>query len=130
MFVRSPAGREIRRLLCLLCALVGCCGWARSAQAETLQAAVGSKPFTLADARVACAPPGGGWSIEPSSQAHALRAPTTNDAIGKAVTLRVAASLALCATESSTFELVATARAPSIEASSVVLLPDQGKVEL
>jgi hypothetical protein len=84
----------------------------------------------LTDGRVACAPPGGGWSIEPSSQAHALRAPTSSEAIGKAVPLKVAGSLSLCEAESSTVELVATARPPSIEASSVVLVLDQGKVEL
>ncbi len=130
MFVRPPAGREIWRLLSLVCWLLGFCSWSRSGHAETLQAAVGSKGFTLSDGRVACSPPGGGWSIDPSSQARALRVPTNNDAIGKAVTLRVAASIALCATESSTLELVATARPPSIEASSVVLQLDQGKVEL
>ncbi len=90
--------------------------------------AVGSKPFTLSDARVACAAPGGGWTLEPSSRA--LRAPTSNEAIGKAVSLRVAASLAQCATDSSTLDLVATAHAPSIEPASVVLLLDQGKVEV
>jgi hypothetical protein len=130
MFVRPPAGRQSWRLLCLVCWLLGCFCWPGAAQAETLQAAVGSKSFTLSDGRVACAPPGGGWSIDSSSQAHALRAPTSHEAIGKAVTLRVAASLALCASESSTLELVATARPPSIEPSSVVLLLDQGKVEL
>jgi len=130
MFVRPPAWRQLWRQLCLTCWLLGCFCWPRFAHAETLQAAVGSKAFALSDARVACAQPGGGWSIEPSSQAHALRVPTSHEAIGKAVTLRVAASLALCASESSALELVATARPPSIEASSVVLLLDQGKVEL
>ncbi|HKO47905.1 MAG TPA: hypothetical protein VJV79_09290, partial [Polyangiaceae bacterium] len=130
MLFRPQPGRVTRRFLCLVCWLVGCCSWLRSAQAETLQAAVGSKPFAITDARVACAPPGGGWSIDPSSQAHALRAPTGSDAIGKVVTLKVAASLALCETESSTLELVATARPPSIEPSSVVLLLDQGRLEL
>ena len=130
MFVRPTGSREMRRLLYLVCWLVGCWLSPRSLQAETLQAALGSKPFTLSDARIACAAPGGGWTIEPSSQAHALRAPTNNEAIGKSVSLRVAASLALCASESSTLELVATARPPSIDASGVVLLLDQGKVEL
>jgi len=130
MFVRLPAGREIRRLLFLVCWLAGCWFWPRCAGAETLQAAVGSKAFTITDGRVACAPPDGGWSIDPTSQAHALRAPTSGEAIGKAVSLTVAASLASCASESSTLELVATARPPSIEPSSVLLLLDQGKVEV
>jgi len=128
MLLRPLAGREIWRLLCLGCWLLGCVLSARSARAETLQAAVGSKPFTLSDARVACGPPGGGWSLEASSRA--LRAPTSNEAIGKAVTLKVASSVALCATEPSSLELVATARPPSIDPASVLLLLDQGKVEL
>ena len=130
MFVRPLGSRQTRRLLSLVCWLVGYWLSPRSAQAETLQAAVGSKPFMLGDARVACAAPGGGWTIEPASQAHALRAPTSNDAIGKAVSLTVASSLALCATDASTLELVATARPPSIDASGVQLLLDQGKLEV
>ena len=130
MLVRSPTGREIGRLYLLLCSLVVFWGAPRFAYAETLQAAIGSKAFTLSDSRVACAAPGGGWAIDPASQAHALRPPTSADSIGKPTALRVAASLALCGTESSTLELVATARPPSIDSSSVVLLLDQGKVEL
>ncbi|HEY0465710.1 MAG TPA: hypothetical protein VGC79_15965, partial [Polyangiaceae bacterium] len=128
MLLRSFAARAIGRVFGLICWLFAGLLLARSAGAETLQAAIGSKPFTLSDARVACAPPGGGWTLESASRA--LRAPTSNEAIGKAVALRVASSLALCATDSSTLDLVATARPPSIEASSVVLLLDQGKVEL
>lgn len=129
MSFRSPAARAALRLLPVICWF-----WSwlcpRTARADTLQAAIGSKAFTLSDGRVACAPPGGGWVIDPSSQAHALRAPTSNDAIGKAIPLRVANSLAQCSTESSTVDLVATARPPSIDASSVVLMLDQGRVEL
>ncbi|MES1177625.1 MAG: hypothetical protein ABUL62_25095 [Myxococcales bacterium] len=125
--------------------LFGCCSFAhlflivaalvllavpRSARAETLQAAIGSKPFTLSDSRVACAPPGGGWSLEPASLSRALRPPIANDAIGKVIELKVAASPSACSNESSTLELVATARPPSIDPGSVVLSPDQGKLEL
>jgi hypothetical protein len=130
MLLRLPAARDLWRLLPVICWLVSCWMWPRSARAETLQAAIGSKAFTLSDARVACAPPGGGWLIDPSSQARALRPPMSNEAIGKVVTLRVANAPALCATESNSIDLVATARPPSIDASSVVLLLDQGKVEL
>ncbi|HET7543614.1 MAG TPA: hypothetical protein VFK05_27265, partial [Polyangiaceae bacterium] len=125
-----PASREIWRLFLVMCSLAACWCWPRSARAETLQAAVGGKAFTLSDGRVACAPPGGGWSIDPASQSRALRPPTNADAIGKVTTARVADSLGLCATDSSTLDLVATARPPSIDSSSVVLLLDQGRVEL
>jgi len=129
MSYRSPA-RAIVRLLPVVCWLVSCWLWPRSAYAETLQAAIGSKPFTLPEGRVACAPPGGGWTIDSATQARALRPPATNEAIGKVVTLRVASSLAQCGSESSTLDLVATARPPNIDASSVVLLLDQGRVEV
>ena len=76
MLLRSPAGREIWHLLLVFGWFVCCWACPRSARAETLQAAIGSKAFTLSDSRVACSPPGGGWIIEPSSQARALRAPT------------------------------------------------------
>jgi hypothetical protein len=130
MSFRSPAARGLWRLLLVIGWLVSCWLWPRAALAETLQAAIGSRALTLSDSRVACAPPGGGWIIEPSSQARALRPPTSSEAIGKVVTLRVANSLALCGSDSSAVDLVATARPPNIDASSVVLLLDQGKVEL
>jgi len=130
MRFRPSKTRAIWRLACLIRYFVIFVACQRSARAETLQAALGSKPFTLGDGRVACSPPGGGWSIDPASQAHALRAPTSAEAVGKAVTLRIAPSLALCAAESTSLELVASARAPNIESGSVVLQLDQGKVEV
>jgi len=130
MLFRSPAGREIWRLLFAITWLVVCWSLPRSLRAETLQAAVGSKGFTLSDGRVACAPPGGGWSIEPSSQGRALRPPAGIEAVGKAVTLRVANSAAQCGSEANSLDLVTTARPPSVDATSVVLQLDQGKVEL
>ena len=100
------------------------------ARAETLQAAVGSKPLTLSDGRVACSPPGGGWSIEAASSSRALRPPSSLEAIGKAVQIKVARSLAECGADSGTVELVASARLPNIDPASVTLQPDQGKVEV
>lgn len=102
----------------------------RCVLAETLQAAIASKPLMISNGRVGCAPPGAGWLIEPGSFARAVRPPITTDAIGKVVALRVAASQAACGTQSAEVDLVATARAPLIDPSSIVLLLDQGKVEL
>ncbi|MEO7033581.1 MAG: hypothetical protein ABI548_06880, partial [Polyangiaceae bacterium] len=104
--------------------------WARTARAETLQAALDSKPFTLSDARVACVAPGGGWLIEPGSGARALRAPVSSDAVGSKVELKVAASAAACSTSTAHVDLVATAHPPLIDAASVVLQPDQGKLDV
>jgi len=108
--------------------IVGFC--ARTAHAETLQAAVDSKAFSLSEGRVACAAASGGWLIEPGSGAHALRPPVTSEAVGTAVTLKVAPSAAACATSSSSVELVTTAHAPVIDLASVVLQPDQGKLDV
>ncbi|HEY3665869.1 MAG TPA: hypothetical protein VGL19_07720, partial [Polyangiaceae bacterium] len=106
------------RLLGLVLAIFGF--RARIAQGETLQAAVDSRAFYLSQGRVACAAPTGGWAIEPGSGAHALRAPVTNEAVGSAVVLKVAASAAACASNASSVELVATAHPPLVDATSVV----------
>jgi hypothetical protein len=110
-------------VLATLCRLGG-------AHAETLQSAIGSKAIPLGDTRVACAAPGGGWLIEPASALRAVRPPDSNDAVGSSVELKVAATLAACSTNASTIKLVATARPPSIDPQSVVLQPDQGKVDV
>jgi len=101
----------------------------RPLHAETLQAAVGGKAIPLGDARVACAAPGGGWAIEPGSLLHAVRPPDEGAAVGNTVELKVAPSLATCSTNATTVKLVATARPPIVDPASVVLQPDQGKVD-
>jgi hypothetical protein len=108
---------------------IGLC-WLRPARAETVQAAVGSKAISLGETRVACAPPGGGWSIDPASQLHAVRPPEASDTPGATVELKVASSLAECSTASTSIKLVATARPATVDPSSVVLQSDQGKVEV
>ena len=120
----------MRRSLPIVFALLLLLILPRDAQAETAQAAIGSSALTLSDSRVACAPPGGGWLIEPASSARAVRPPVVSDAVGKVVQLKVAATLAGCANASTSLDLVATARLPNIDASSVLLLLDQGKLEL
>ncbi len=114
----------IASLIAILCFLV------RGARAETLQAPLDSKAFTLSGGRVACAAPGGGWLIEPGTGAHALRPPVSNEAVGSKVELKVAASAAACATTTTNVELVATAHPPLIDPASVVLQPDQGKLDV
>jgi hypothetical protein len=121
---------SVARFALVLGGLFASLGWQRVAHAEILQTAIGSKAIPLGEARVACAPPGGGWLIEPASLLHAVRPPDTSDSVGTVVELKVAKSLAVCATSPSTIKLVATAHAPSVDPSSVVLQPDQGKVEL
>ncbi len=112
---------------CLFGALLARTGLAR---AETLQTAIGSKAISLGEGRVACAAPGSGWLIDPTSQLHAVRPPDTSDAVGTVVELKVAPTLAACSTGASTIKLVATQRPPLVEPTSVVLQPDQGKVDV
>lgn len=119
----------IRRLVAAGLAL-GIGLFAGFARAESLQVAIGSDPITLGEGRVACQAPGGGWLIEPLLQSRAVRPPINQDAVGKVVTLKIAPSLASCASSASTLDLVSTARPPILDAGSVVLQPDQGRVEL
>ncbi len=118
------------RLALALCLLGAFFARTKAAHAETLQTAIGSKPVSLGEGRIACAAPGSGWTIDPTSQLHAVRPPDASDSVGTVVELKVAPTLAACSTGSSTVKLVATARPPSVDASSVVLQPDQGKVDV
>jgi hypothetical protein len=93
-----------RRSAYALCALIAGLFFSRAARAETLQTAIGSKAIPLGEARVACAAPGGGWTIEPSSQLHAVRPPDSTDAVGTVVELKVAPNLAACSTGATTIK--------------------------
>src|SRR4051794_22929770 len=85
----------------------------RAARAETLQGPVGGKALPLGE-RVACAPPAGGWTLE--REGRAVRPPAADDAIGKAVELRVAPLATGCGTGGAPVTLVTTARFPTIDA--------------
>ena len=105
-------------LVLLLCA---------SARAETLQAPWGGKPIPLGEARVPCGSPGGGWVFD--DKTRALLPPTSAEAVGSIVELKIAPSAANCATSTASLKLVTTGPWPSIDASSVVFAPDQASVE-
>jgi hypothetical protein len=99
---------------------------ARPAGAETLQAPVGGKAISLGD-RVACgtAP---GWTLAPDGRS--IRPPATDDAIGRAVELRVAPVAVGCAGPPATVSLVTTGRWPAIDAATLVVHVDDGRAEL
>jgi hypothetical protein len=97
------------------------------AAAETIQAPIGGKSISMGDARVACAPPGGGWIVETGG--HSVRPPNTDEAIGHSVDLKVAPELAGCAMSKGTVTLVATARWPTFDASTFVFAADEGRLE-
>src|SRR5271165_1988308 len=93
-------------LLALLIAALAC----RVARAETLQAPVGGKAIPLGEGRVACPGTSGDWTIDPDGRA--VRPPTADDAVGRAVELRVAPSVAAC-NAGTPLTLVATGRWPA-----------------
>jgi len=97
------------------------------ARAETWQAPVGGKALPL-EGRVACAGSSGEWTIE--QDGHAVRPPAADDAVGKAVDVKVAPSAAACATTTATLTLVATGRAPAIDSTQTTLFIDEARVEL
>lgn len=100
---------------------------ARPACAETLQAPIGGRSIWLGSARVGCAPPGGGWLLDASG--HYLRPPVQDDAIGKAVELKIAADGSKCASGTTQVTLVATGKWPQVDRSTVVFYADEARVE-
>ncbi len=108
-------------------------GWALAlvasiAQAETWQAPVGGKAIVLGEGRVACPGTSGDWTIE--QEGHAVRPPTTEDAVGKAVALNTAATVAACSAATTTLTLVATARWPTIDPGATNVFVDDARVEI
>jgi hypothetical protein len=97
-------------------------------RAETWQAPVGGKALALGEGRVACPGTAGDWAIDPDGRA--VRPPTVDDAVGKAVELKVAVNGAACGPAASALTLVATGRWPAIDAAGTTLFVDDARVEL
>lgn len=100
---------------------------ARPSFAETLQAPIGGRSIWLGSARVGCSPPGGGWVLDASG--HYLRPPLQEDAIGKAVELKIAADSSKCASGATQVTLVATGKWPQVDRSTVLFYADEARVE-
>lgn len=102
----------------------------RAARAETLEAPIGGKAVVLSDGRVVCAGAGapGDWAVE--QEGHAVRPPAADDAVGKATEVKVAPTLAACATAPAPLTLVATGRPPTVDALATVLFVDDARLEL
>ena len=98
------------------------------ARAETVQAPVGGKAVTLRDGLLACPGTATDWAID--QDGHAVRPPTTEDAIGKSVDLKVAANATACGSSPSTITLVVTGRWPTIDAAGSSLFVDDARVDL
>jgi hypothetical protein len=116
------------RALLSSCVLVAVILIAASSRAETWQAPIGGKALALGEGRVACAGTSGDWTIE--QDGHAVRPPGGDDAVGKAVDLKVAPSSGACASGAATLTVVANGRWPTIDPSATTLFVDDARVEL
>jgi hypothetical protein len=98
------------------------------ARAETWQAPAGGKAIPVGEGRVACAVASTDWTIEPDG--HFVRPPPGDDAIGRAVELKVAPNPGACASGASVVTLVATGHFPAIDPAGTTLFVDDGRVEV
>lgn len=110
-----------------LLAILSVLSVASVAHGQVLQAPIGGRPIPLGNSGVACAPATGGWSTEAGSRA--VRPPIDPQSVGTSVDLRVAANLASCAKSTAVVTLVATARWPTFDATSIWFSPDEGRLD-
>jgi hypothetical protein len=100
---------------------------ARPVRADVIEAPVGGRPIALVG-RVACTTGAGGFTVEAGGRM--LRPPTDPNTIGQEAELRMAATPAECNDNATVVTLIATDRWPTVEPSSVVFSPDDGRLDL
>jgi len=98
-----------------------------SAHAEILHAPVGGRAVPLGDGRVACEPPTGDWEAE--QHGRLVRPPAQEEAVGRAIELKVAATAAACAESDVRMTLIVVDRYPVIDLATVVFSPDEGRLD-
>jgi hypothetical protein len=98
------------------------------ARAEVLEMPAGGRPVSLGEARVACGPNGVGFVVEQGGRA--VRPPASQQYVGDAYEMKVARTLAECATSNRTVLLLTTDTWPVVAPASVVFWPDEGRLEL
>lgn len=99
---------------------------ARAAGAETLQAPVGGKPIPLPDGVNVCGALDHGWTL--SADKRSVKPPATDAEIGQATEVAVAVDPG-CTAPNRKLTLVATGPWPTIDAQSILISPDDGRVE-
>lgn len=99
------------------------------AYAEVLHMPVGGRPIALGEGRVACGAPtlASGFVFEQGGRY--VRPPTDPEFIGKPFELKVARSVAECASTTRTVTLIATDDLPSFDAESIVFWADEGHLD-
>ena len=117
--VRAVLFLSVVSLLVSVCAV---------ASAETWQAPVGGKAFTLPEGRVVCPGATGDWAVEQDT--HALRPPAAEEAVGSAVEAHVAANAGACSSAATAVTLVAVGHPATVDSAGTTLFVDEGRVEL
>ena len=100
----------------------------RGARAEMWEAPIGGKALSVGEGRVACPGTSGAWAIE--QEGRAVRPPTTDDAVGKSVDLKVAPSASACTTAVASVTLVAVGHSPVVDPNASILFVDEARVEV
>jgi hypothetical protein len=97
-------------------------------RAETLQVPEGSGAVPLGNNRVLCSASPDGWTA--SGDRQSVRPPDAASISNRTVEVQVAADPDGCAHGKSALTLIAVARWPDIDASSVTFFADEGRIEL
>jgi hypothetical protein len=118
------AGRALPSVLTALAGLLV----ATAAQATTVQVPEGGAPVPLAARGVVCGPLPLGWSAGPDPRM--VRPPGAKGAGPRLIELKVAADRAACGRSSETVTVIACKALPQINAASVSLWADEGRLEL
>jgi hypothetical protein len=132
---RSPGAACYQSRVCRPTIPIRCAGLAlltlfalaQPVRAETLHLPVGGRPAQLPDGRVLCEAPGHGFTAGPGSRT--VRAPTHQDSVGASVDVKVAPTQQACGDSTATTTLVATGRQPTLEASTIWLASDEGRLD-
>ncbi len=100
-----------------------------TAFARVVQMPEGGRAVPVAGKGVICGSPPAGWSLE--ADRTALRPPAAGDSLALVpIDVTIAPNPESCGQAKDVVTVVATAPLPEIEAAGVVLLPDEGRVEL
>jgi hypothetical protein len=100
---------------------------ASAAHAETIQVVQGAAPVPLGKSRVLCGEPAEGWTL--SGDRLQIAPPTKLSAANRSFQGELASDPADCGRANTTVSLRATGPWPEIDGSSVILFPDEGRVD-
>ena len=103
---------------------------ASAADADVVQVPEGSKAIQAIAKGVVCGPLPGGWVIDATDRRMVTPPPATPPTTVRTLDVKVADTVAGCATSKQTITLNATGAWPELDATGVTLFPDDGRLEL